>query len=291
MSEWGYPTRAIGAGFHVDFWLAFFLPGYAELFRRERARALVSEVEGHSFFDRDGRGDVTVFLQNYVDQHRATAADGFIALPTGNHDVSRLSVGRSARDLAVIFAFVLTMPGVPFIYYGDEIGMRYERNVPSKEGGYHRTGSRTPMQWGGGRNAGFSSTHPSRLYLPIDRRGGRPTVEGQQAAPRSLLNTVRRLIALRASHPALQAAGDLMPLFARPDGCPLVYLRRLGEERVLVALNPSATPVCASFAWPEGRVPNEVLMSSGRVRLIPRGPRMEIEMGGRSFAIAAIRAV
>ncbi len=51
---------------------------------------------------------------------------------------------------------IFTMPGAPFLYYGDEIGMRY-RWLPTKEGGYHRTGSRTPMQWDNGRNMGFSS--------------------------------------------------------------------------------------------------------------------------------------
>ena len=56
------------------------------------------------------------------------------------------------------YAFIFTLPGVPFLYYGDEIGMRY-LDVPTKEGGYFRTGSRTPMQWNDKKNHGFSGFH------------------------------------------------------------------------------------------------------------------------------------
>ena len=74
------------------------------------------------------------------------------------------------EEMTFAFAFLLTMPGCPFIYYGDEIGMRYMDGMPSKEGGYDRTGSRTPMQWDHSANAGFSSAAPANLYLPIDPR-------------------------------------------------------------------------------------------------------------------------
>ena len=68
--------------------------------------------------------------------------------------------------IKVLWASYLTLPNVPLIYYGDEIGMRY---IPlkSRDGGYHRTGSRTPMQWNNGKNLGFSNTD-GELYLPVD---------------------------------------------------------------------------------------------------------------------------
>ena len=97
------------------------------------------------------------------------------------------------------------MPGCPFIYYGDEIGMRYAHGLKSKEGGYERTGSRTPMQWDHSTNAGFSSARRESLYLPIDDAADAPNVASQETDSDSLLRTVRALNALRMAHPALQA--------------------------------------------------------------------------------------
>ena len=75
---------------------------------------------------------------------------------------------------------LLTMPGVPFIYYGDEIGMKFLPEVPNKEGGtlgkVQRCGSRTPMQWSKEKNAGFSTAPADELYLPIDPSESRPDV-------------------------------------------------------------------------------------------------------------------
>ena len=61
--------------------------------------------------------------------------------------MDRLARTMHGDELKVAFAFLLTMPGAPFIYYGDEIGLRYVENLVSVEGGYNRTGSRSPMQW------------------------------------------------------------------------------------------------------------------------------------------------
>ena len=61
--------------------------------------------------------------------------------------MDRLARTLHGDELKVAFAFLLTMPGAPFIYYGDEIGLRYVENLVSVEGGYNRTGSRSPMQW------------------------------------------------------------------------------------------------------------------------------------------------
>jgi len=106
------------------------------------------------------------------------------------------------------------MPGTPYIYYGDEIGMTSLPGLTSKEGGFERTASRTPMQWSAEVNAGFSSAPKEQLYLPVDERPERVSVAGQEADPASLLNRVRRLVALRHAHPALRAGGDFEPLYA-----------------------------------------------------------------------------
>lgn len=83
------------------------------------------------------------------------------------------------------------MPGAPFIYYGDEIGMRYVEGLKSVEGGYNRTGSRSPMQWDGSTNAGFSSAPASDLYITMDPGKDRPTAKAQMADPDSLYHEVK----------------------------------------------------------------------------------------------------
>ena len=243
IAEWSNPSQALRAGFHIDFMIHFGVPGYPSLFLNGKG----VWKQGHCYFDKAGRGTVVRFLGEYL-KHRLACSQGYIAIPTGNHDYQRPNTDRSQDELQVLFAFALTWPGVPFVYYGDEIGMRYLPGLPSKEGGYHRTGTRTPMQWDSGPNAGFSSAPSEELYLPIDPEAERPTVAAQGDDPQSLLNHVRRLIALRKSIPTLQADGQMIPLYAQPDLYPFVYLRRLGDERVVVALNPAGRPVEAAFA-------------------------------------------
>lgn len=243
ISEWSRPELAIPAGFHMDFLLPFASAGYKSLFRKPISAPPAKY--GWSFFDRSGHGNIREFMDEYLPLLRATAGEGFIAIPSGNHDTNpRLGNGRSARDLDLAFIFLLTMPGVPFIYYGDEIGMSALDGLPTKEGGYERTAARTPMQWDDSANAGFSSAPAEWLYLPIDPDLARPTVAAQHADEASTLNRVRSLIALRLAHRALCASGSFEPVYAEAGKLPLVYIRRLGDESILVALNPADQP-CA----------------------------------------------
>src|SRR5699024_2567052 len=94
-------------------------------------------------------------------------------------DMDRLARRIQGDRLVIAFAFLLSMPGAPFIYYGDEIGMRYVEGLTSVEGGYGRTGSRTPMQWDDSLNAGFSAAPPDQLYIPLDEKPDRPTAAAQ----------------------------------------------------------------------------------------------------------------
>ncbi len=232
ISEWGNPKEAISAGFDIDFMLHFGVKGYEKLL-----------LDKDCFFRRTGGGGIYGFLQPYLAQVSKTKGRGFISVPSANHDFKRLrSDGRTHSDLKVIFTFLLTWPGIPFIYYGDEIGMRFLNRLPSKEGGYDRTGTRTPMQWNSRRNAGFSCASQNQLYLPIDPRRKIPTVNAQDHDPRSLLNHVRKLIALRKSSRAFQANGKLIPLYADPNRPQFAYIRKYREERFLVAVNPSIVP-------------------------------------------------
>jgi maltose alpha-D-glucosyltransferase/alpha-amylase len=243
VSEWGRPRIAIQAGFHIDFTLPFGMPGYTSLLRKPTGAGGGSDRYGFSFFDRRGHGNIQEFLDDYLPHYLGTREHGLIAPITGNHDINpRLGNGRSTADLELIYTWLLTMPGVPFIYYGDEIGMRTLDGLPSKEGGYDRTGSRTPMQWADTPNAGFSTAPAEALYLPVDTVPGRPTVAGQESDPASLLNQVRKLIALRRAHPALCASGVFEVLYAEAGKLPWVYRRSKGSEIILVALNPAERP-------------------------------------------------
>ena len=125
------------------------------------------------------------------------------------------------------------MPGVPFLYYGDEIGMRY-LNLPTKEGGYYRTGSRTPMQWEKSANLGFSTAEAQNLYLPVDPAADAPVVSEQEQDKNSLLNTVKAILALRHRYEDLQADAPFAVVCSEPDR-PFLYRR--GE--LLIVVNPS----------------------------------------------------
>ncbi len=243
VSEWGQPATAIPAGFHMDFMLPFGTPGYIALWRKETGDGPNRDPYGASYFDPSGRGNLNEFLDNYLFHYNRTQDRGHIAIPTGNHDTGpRVATGRSRAETELIYLFLLSMPGTPFIYYGDEIGMRSLEGLPSKEGAYQRTAIRTPMQWDASANAGFSSAPADQLYLPIDPDPLRPSVAAQEADPDSLLHSVRRLIALRQAHPALCASGDFEVVYKGPAGYPFVFARQAEGERILVALNPSAQP-------------------------------------------------
>lgn len=95
---------------------------------------------------------------------------------------------------------MFTLPGIPFIYYGDEIGMKFV-DLPNKDGGFQRVGSRTPMQWNHSVNDGFSKA--KELYLPVNTASD-ITVEDNLKNPQSLYYFVQKLINLRKSLPALQ---------------------------------------------------------------------------------------
>jgi maltose alpha-D-glucosyltransferase/alpha-amylase len=241
--------------------------------------------EGHSFFDREGQGDISRFMRHYVDDLRATRAKGYITLPLGNHDLARLNTRRTVDDLEMIMAFGLTMPGVPFLYYGNEIGMRQLDGLPQIEGAYKpRAGARSPMQWTGGRNLGFSSAEPAKLYLPVDPAPDAPNVAAEESDPDSLLNRVRRLIRLKHTEPALAAYAEFVPLYAKESAYPFVYARASGDEVLLVAFNPAARPAAAEFPLP---VPHrEFKLMAGKPVGITDGPAgLKLDVPALTYAI------
>ncbi len=163
-------------------------------------------------------------------------------------------------------SLLLSMPGSPIIYYGDEIGMG--DNIYLGD----RNGVRTPMQWSPDRNAGFSRADPQRLYLPpiMDPIYGfeAVNVEAQAREPSSLLNWMRRMLAVRKES---KAFGRGRLVFLKPGNRKvLAYLREYGDEVVLCVANlgRSAQPVELDLARFKGRVPVELL---GRTAFPPIG--------------------
>jgi maltose alpha-D-glucosyltransferase/alpha-amylase len=165
------------------------------------------------------------------------------------------------RRIELLNCLLLTLPGSPIIYYGDEIGMGDNVHLGDRDG------VRTPMQWSRERNAGFSAADEERLYLPViaDAVYGYQAVNvaAQDRTPSSLLNTMRRLIAARRTSPAF-GRGSID--FLRPRNPRVIaYLRRSQRDVVLIVANLAASPQpveldLAAFA---GATPVEIL---GRTR-------------------------
>ncbi len=175
-----------------------------------------------------------------------------------NHDVVRsatrysprvgpLPVGDPEADarMKVAAAMMLTLRGTPFLYYGEEIGMRDipirtkadvldpvgQRLWPFFKG---RDGCRSPMQWSAEHNTGFttSQAHP---WLPVHENASARNVENQQQNPDSLLNFYRKLIGLRRAHPAL-TEGMCQPVTFGTRYL-MAFLRQTNDETILVVLN------------------------------------------------------
>ena len=227
VSEWGEPEKSLRGGFHMDFLLHFGPSHYNDLFRCEEP-----------FFSDRGLGDASAFVERYLESREKAGKDGLICIPSGNHDMVRLAKHVEGDQKKLAFTFLLTMPGAPFVYYGDEIGMRYVENLTSVEGGFDRTGARSPMQWDSCVNAGFSAAPKEKLYIPQDPAVDRPTAAQQLTDPDSLLNLVKQLISLRQAHPALQNRGGITFVSKGEPKQALAYEREQKDEKLLVAINP-----------------------------------------------------
>jgi maltose alpha-D-glucosyltransferase/alpha-amylase len=141
------------------------------------------------------------------------------------------------RRIELMNGLLMSLPGSPIMYYGDEIGMG--DNVYLGD----RNSVRTPMQWSAGWNAGFSQADPERLWLPIVSNPvygyQSVNVESQERSPSSLLNWMRRLVRVRRSTPVF--GRGTIEFLKPPNHRVLAYTRRLGRESVLVVNNLSGT--------------------------------------------------
>ena len=199
-------------------------------------------------------------IAGYVDRYLAALPPG--AWPNwvlGNHDTPRVASRVGPAQARVAAMLLLTLPGTPVLYQGDELGLgdvpippdAVRDPVAQLIPGHGRDPERTPLPWDAGPGAGFSSGRP---WLPLGEDNRARHVAGQRADPGSMLILHRRLLALRRRTPALHG-GAYHPVEA--DGDVLAYLRTGPDgERWLVALNLGPAPARLALPGPEraGRV-------------------------------------
>jgi maltose alpha-D-glucosyltransferase/alpha-amylase len=189
-------------------------------------------------------------------------------------------LGNSRRKIELMNGLLLSLPGTPVIYYGDEIGMGDNFYLGD------RNGVRTPMQWSPDRNAGFSRANSQKLYFPViidpEYHYEAVNVDVQQNNPQSLLWWMKRVLSLRKQY---RAFGRGRFQFLYPDnGKVLAFTRTLDDERILVAANLSRFAQHAELSMPEelrGATPVEMF---GRTRFprIGEGP-YSLALGPHTF--------
>lgn len=232
-----------------EFHLAFHFPLMPRIFmamRREQRTPIVEIMESTPAIS--DQNQWAIFLRNHdeLTLEMVTDADrDYMYYEYAKDPRMRINVGirrrlaplldNGRRQIEMMNSLLFSMPGTPVLYYGDEIGMG--DNIYLGD----RNGVRTPMQWNGDRNAGFSRADWARLYSPVimDPVYGYQAVnvEAQNRIPTSLLNWMKRLIAVRRRYKAF-SRGTID--FLHPDNLKvLVYLRRFENETLLCVVNLS----------------------------------------------------
>ena len=189
--------------------------------------------------------------------YQAYAADPQMRINVGIRRRLAPLLENSRRRIELLNSLLFSMPGTPVVYYGDELGMG--DNIYLGD----RNGVRTPMQWTGDRNAGFSRADPARLYAPpiMDPVYGFQAinVEAQERSPFSLLNWMKRMIGLRKQFQVFgRGSIEFLPAENRKI---LAYVRRYKEDEILCVANLSRSvqPVELDLSRFKGMTPVEML--------------------------------
>lgn len=270
IAEWVVPQQSIGnCGFDMDF-LTHDVWAFNSLYRYEKGCNLGNDeyyVKGYNYFSNEGKGSLDYFV-NYIEfLYKQLGDKGMFTAPTGTHDEIRMPTNKSPDLIKTVFAFMLTYKQIPFIYYGDEIGMEHNFNV-AKDGGGIRTGARTPMQWTDGKNRGFTSRN--NPYLPTSSKE-KQSVEAQNDDKNSILNTVRDLIKIRKAYPAFNVSSEQKFI---EKGYPAVYERSNGAQTAVVLINPSDKEVRRTVEYSK-------ILKTQNVEINGN----ELTLKGQSFAI------
>ena len=278
ISEWFRPGQALSAGFHSDFVKHSFIFGLRNLLglgpNKTRNK---TDIYG------DMPDSAEELFKEFYQVIKQTEDLGYISLFSCNHDLSRAKQdGVTDVQLETYFAILMTLPGIPFVYYGDEIGMQFIDGLPSIEGGYNRCGSRTPMQWNQEKNAGFSSVTSDNLYLPIDSDTARPDVESQEKDRNSLLNNVKNIIALRKKNIDFAPDADFKILNANNSSDVVAYSR--GENTICV-FNLTNIEQNANMICELGESYNVLASSDSNCNIRLKNKQLHLSLAPRSYGI------
>lgn len=186
VSEWSNPQRSFKAGFDSDFVLDHWDNFYHRIFRSNSSTRGISVINGGN--------DVEFVLKDMRERfNSAEETKSYLALISGNHDSWRIANYLDADQLRVFYLMLFALPGIPFVLYGDELGMKTS-DLPSKDGGYQRTGTRIPMIWDDEKGHGF--TDNEKPYLPFSK-DNKVSVSTALNDEDSLLNYIKKLTELR----------------------------------------------------------------------------------------------
>jgi len=191
------------------------------------------------------------------------------------------------KEIELANALLLSLPGSPCLYYGDEIGMG--DNIWLND----RDSVRTPMQWTPDRNAGFSTADPGKLYLPVVQslvyNYRHANVEAQYAQPTSLLHWTRGMLAVRKRHPVF-GLGDYAAIDSSADSV-FAYTRSSQEETVLCTVNFAATARSSAISLPDFVGYSAVDLFGGAVLgVVDEQGTLNVMLGSREFHWLALIA-
>ena len=225
VSEWCNPYQSLKAGFDMDFVLDRHNDFFNDLARREDW-----DKDSISFLKINSKLNIEENMKIMERKILDNKDLGYLSFISCNHDMPRPTRFLNEKELRMFYTILFTLPGVPFLYYGDEIEMIYHEGLPSKECGYGRTGTRTPMVWDNSYNKGFSNAKVEDLFLPID-----PTtsLQDKENDKNSIYYLIKDLIKFRKENEDLK--GNNIK-FISCDNRLLVYQR----NNYLVIINPSS---------------------------------------------------
>jgi maltose alpha-D-glucosyltransferase / alpha-amylase len=267
--------------------------------REERAKPIIDilaetpEIPAHGQWGTFLRNHDELTLEMVTTEERAAMYGWYAPDPRMRANIGirrRLStlLDGSRAEIELANALLLSLPGSPTVYYGDEIGMGDNIWLPDRDA------IRTPMQWTPDRNAGFSTADPGKLYLPavqsLQYHYAAVNVESQMSTSSSLLNWLRSMLQTRREHPAF-GTGSFLPVEA-DNSAVLAFLRVLtadeengiAGETILCVNNLSRTAQATRLRLPDwvGAQLGDVFGGSG-FSAIPDDAMLPLTMGSRDF--------
>lgn len=269
VSEWNHPEKSMAAGFDMDFLLQ-------DPFTK--TNHLLTRTDNAFFKLHTAGRETKTYMDDFQKQLSfANEKAHYVSLISDNHDNPRLRKYLNEEEMLFYYAFMLSMPNVPFFYYGDEIAMPYIENMESVEGGYERTGSRVPMYWDKFfPNCGFSKA--KKTLIPVKGYKSKDVKDyvTQFMDPDSLLSQLKRLIQIHKKYKSLDSNALFTLLENGDDTHPLIYRRRKDDESILVIFNPGGQKVLLNHKI------KKVIYSHGSHKILDGS----IEIESHSFLIA-----